>query len=399
MKYIKVLVLIFIFSIMIKNVFAGPIVGISPGVLDYKNVLRGGYSQKFIIVTLSSDEEIKVSLEGRGEIANWLNFPKNLTISKSKPARIPIEVSPPFDIPNGNYKGFVSVFTEPLTKPGEEGSATGVVRAELLVAVNVEITDVEIRQCSSGSYRVYSAEKGDDIKFEARITNLGNIRMNPTINVNIWDEEQLEIVKSFAFKGKEILPTHEEGINFSTKSDELEIGQYWAEIKVDDCYSTDILTFDVLEEGALKSEGVLIRIFATPFDVETGQTIPITADFQNIGEKEISAQFKGQIKKDGNIIQVLESEKTSVIKNEITKFTFYFTPKEEGKYVVSGRVFYDKKRTFELSTIINAIQSNFLKKTGMVIIYLAILLIIIILFIKIRNEKKRYLHKLRMIRS
>ncbi len=394
----KRLFLVLIFLLMFKFASAGPIVGVSPGNLDFKNVLRGGYAEKFITITLSSNESMNANLEARGEIAEWLNFSNNITISKNKPARIVVSLEPPSDIPNGNYQGFVSVSTEPLTSAGQEGFATGVVRAVLDVVVNVEITDTEILQCSAGNFRVYSAEKGDDVKFEVDVSNQGNIRLKPAISVDIWDQDQLSIIKSSEFRGKEILPTREETVNFSIPTNDLDIGQYWVDIKAPDCYSSDTLTFDVLELGALKSDGILLGMFSTPFAIEVGQTIPISAQFKNTGEKNVNAQFRGQITNEGKVVQVLESEKTSAEMNKISNFTFYFTPKKEGKYIASGRVFYDKKRTFESSTIINVIKTKFFSgNISMTILYLIIFVVIAFLFYKIRKEKKDYMEKLRRI--
>ena len=396
----KRLFLVLIFLLMFKIASAGPIIGVSPGNLDFKNVLRGGYAEKFLTITLSSNDPINANLEARGEIAEWLNFSENITISKNKPARIVIAVEPPSDIPNGNYNGFISVSTEPLTSAGEEGSATGIVRAVLDVVVNVEITDIEILQCSAGNFRVYSAEKGDDIKFEIDVSNQGNIRLKPKINVDIWDQDQLTIVKSSEFKGREILPTREETVSFDVSTNDLDIEQYWVEINVIDCYASETLTFDVLEQGALKADGILLGIFSTPFAIEVGQTIPISAQFKNIGEKDVSAQFRGQISNEGKVVQVLESEKTNAEMNKVTNFTFYSTPKKEGRYVASGRVFYDKKRTFESSKVINVIKTKFFSgKISLTILYLIIFAVIILLFYKIRREKKNYMEKLRRMDS
>ncbi len=399
-KYLLFLLLTFIF--LIKSVYAGPIIGVSPGNLDFKNVLRGGYAEKFITITISSEEAVNIELQARGDIASWLDFSENLSVSKDKPARITVSVSPPADMPNGIYNGFISAYIDPLNEGNSEGHATGVVRAVLDVVVSIEITDIETVQCSVKGFRINSVEKGDDLKLELDILNEGNVRLKPLISTDVWDQEQLSIVKSSEYKSKEILPTKEETISFDMPSNGLEIGQYWADIKVEDCYASQLLTFDVLEEGALKADGVLLGIFVTPFAVETGQTMPIDIEFKNTGQKEVNAYFKGQITKEGKVVQVLESEKINAPIDEVTPFKFYFTPKEEGKYLVSGRVFYEKKRTFESSAIINVISKKFffgLNKIIMGILYVIIFSVILFLFFKIRREKRRYLEKLKDLRQ
>jgi len=150
------------------------------------------------------------------------------------------------------------------------------------------------------------------------------------------------------------------------------------------------LTFDVLEEGALKAEGILLKIIGRVW-TDIGETIPIFAEFKNTGEKNIDAQFKGKITYEGKIIQILESEKITVPISEIANFTFYTTPKKAGKYIASGRVFYDKKRTFESSTIINVKPKKFgLKQILINVVYLSLMILIGFLIYKIRKEKRRY---------
>jgi len=154
-----------------------------------------------------------------------------------------------------------------------------------------------------------------------------------------------------------------------------------------------------LFSGALKAEGILLRLIGR-FLTEVDDTIPIVANFQNIGEKDVDAHFTGQITREGKIIQLLESEETTAPIGEITNFTFFFTPKKTGKYIASGRVFYYKKRTFESSTVINVNPKKLgYKQAILTVVYFVILFFIFRLLYKIRKEKKRYLAKVRRIKN
>lgn len=394
--YIAVLIVCILLSI--ENISAEGIVGISPGNIQFENVLRGGYAQRYITITIDSQDPILVKAESRGEIADWLSFPQNTTVSKSSPARFLVAVEPPTDVPNKNYTGFLRISTEPLGSGGPGGHAVSVIRAVLDAAITVQITDLEILQCSANSFKVSSAEKGDDVKFEVNILNEGNVRLKPEVTVDIWDQNQIELVKTQTFRSDEILPTKEESFDFYLPTNDLPLDQYWAEVKIPDCFSSDLLTFDVLEPGALKSEGILLRILGKGI-ASLDETIPLIANFKNVGEKDVDAQFKGQITKEGKIVQVLESLETTTPINEITNFTFFFTPKKTGRYIVSGRVFYDKKRTFELSTVVNVVPKKYgLKQAILTGTYLLIMILILWLFYKIKKEKKLYLEKIRKIK-
>ncbi len=398
----KKILFIILFAVLLfsflENVSAAGIVGVSPGNILFKDVLRGGYAERYITVTINSEEPVKIKLEPRGEIKDWLNFSENISVSKNNPARILVSVNPPTDIPNGNYTGFLRISTESLGS-SKEGHALSTVRAVLDVTIAVKITDLEILQCRANNFKVYSAEKGDKIKFDVDILNKGNVRLKPDISIDIWDQDQISIVKSTKFKGNEILPTKEKILNFYMLTNDLPINQYWVDMNAPDCFSSETLTFDILEPGTLKANGILTGILSKIW-ANVDETIPIIVNFRNIGEKNVDSRFKGKITKDGKIIQLLESEKTTAPMGKITNFTFFFTPRKSGKYIASGRVFYDKKRTFELSTIINVNPKKFgFKYISLILIYFVIVFFIIILFHKIRKEKRRYLNKIKKIKN
>ncbi|GBE20028.1 hypothetical protein BMS3Abin17_00760 [archaeon BMS3Abin17] len=394
-SFILVLFLIFLTG----NISAVSIVGVSPGDVNLKNVLRGGYAERYITVTIDSDDLVGIKLEARGDVKNWLEFPENFSVSKDSPGRILISVKPPSDIPNGNYTGFLRVSTESIGGEAKEEHATSNIRVAIDISINVEVTDLEIFECKASKFIVDSVEVGEDLLFGIDIFNQGNIRLKPEIQIDIWDQEQINIVKSVGMKSGEILPTREESRIFSVPTGDLEIGQYWGDVKVPDCFSSEILTFDILEEGALKAEGILLSIISKIW-TDIDETIPIIATFKNIGEKEVDAQFKGKITNEGKIIQILESEKYSVPISEISNFSFFFTPRKAGKYIVSGRIFYDKKRTFESSTIINVNPEKFgIKQFFLTVIYIVLMAFMGYLIFKIRKEKKKYIKKIKRVKN
>ncbi len=372
-------------------------VGISPATLFFEEVLRDGYSEKTVVVSVDSEEAVAIEITPRGEISEWLNYSAtNFSVSKGNPYPLTISVTPPSDVPNGNYTGFVRVMTSELGE-GVEGHAVGIVRTSLDLAITVEVTDLEIRNCRAYEFNVESIEKGDDIVFTFEVDNRGNIRLKPRITIDIWDQDQIEILKSKEFSNQEILPTTKEQFEVRLSSDDLELGQYWADISVIDCYSKETLTFDVLEPGALKAEGVLLSIL-TNKTAGIGDTVPIEVAFKNTGEKEVEAYFKGKVSSGDKIVQILETDKINVPIDKIEYFNLFFTPGEAGRYIISGRVFYSSKKTFESSTVLEVFAETFsLKQIGIILAYAALIVIIGILFFKIRKERKAYSTKLRML--
>lgn len=376
-------------------------VGISPATMTFENVLRNGYSEKVLVISVDTEEEVLINAQSRGEIAGWMNYsPENFTVSRERPYSLKIAITPPEDVPNGNYTGFLRIMTSELGK-GVEGSAVSVVRTALDLAITVEITDIEIRNCRAYEFSVDSVEKGDNILFRFRVANNGNIVLTPRVVVEIWDRDQTDIIKSREFSNKRVLPTTQDEFSVSVSSDDLDLGQYWADVSVVDCYIKQTLTFDVLEPGALKAEGILLTILNNR-TAEVGDTVPIEVGFKNTGEKELLAYFSGKVTLGDKIMAVLETDKINVPVGSIEHFNLFFTPTEEGKHIISGRVFYNNKKTFESSSVLEVFSKvfsfrGFLGWLFVPLIYIVLIVLIGFLFFKIRKERKIYTSKLRQL--
>jgi hypothetical protein len=394
---IKIGMIVFVLLICLISSVSAAYVGVSPANINFKGVLRGGYSEKSAIISVDSDRSVAISVSPNGEIANWINVSSTkFIVSKNAPYYLKISIRPPSGTPNGNYTGFLRISPESLAS-SKEGYATATIRAAVELSLSVEVTDTEYKSCSASAFEMISAEKGDDIILSMDIENTGNILMNPRVSVDIWDENQISIIKRAEFSDEQIIPTTSKNIKMKINSDDLEIGQYWADVSAVDCYSLQSLTFDVLELGALKESGLLLGISARPF-AEIGQTVPLTVNFKNVGEKEVEAWFDGKATYGDKIVQLFKSERALVPISETTNFSFYFTPTHYGKYIISGRVFYGKKRTFESSVVINVNSKNDFQRIITFAIYAIIIIAVVTLLYKIRKERKVYSAELRELR-
>ena len=115
-KLIKICIFILIFGIILPFINAANI-GVSPATINFKNVLRGGYSERGVIITIDSEKPVGIEVNPRGEVAEWLNFSSvNFSIIKNEPYQLIISVSPPEDIPNGNCTGFLLASRSPYER-------------------------------------------------------------------------------------------------------------------------------------------------------------------------------------------------------------------------------------------------------------------------------------------
>ncbi|MCF7865844.1 hypothetical protein K9M18_00210 [Candidatus Woesearchaeota archaeon] len=231
------------------------------------------------------------------------------------------------------------------------------------------------------------------IVLTATIQNTGNVRIEPTINLKIFDQEKKEIVKEIKYAyTSEILPTLRERIE-AQLDNELPIGQYWVEMSAEECSGTATKTFSVLDKGGISDKGEFLRIENKPW-AETQETIPIIAYFKNYGDRQVSAQFKGIIESNNKILQTVESEKLIASPGQTIELQTFFKPQIQGQYQVKGKIIYNDKLTFEKGSIINVIQTTVGTKENedflWSIILSVIIIIIGIMFFMILNKKKKH---------
>jgi len=233
--------------------------------------------------------------------------------------------------------------------------------------------------------------------FNVNVTNQGNVIINPKISIKVWDENQTKVVKEINTQGGNILPTLKKQISIRMNTADFPISQYWADVSVDDCLASNLLTFDVLQPGALKADGIFLNLLSSP-NANVGDTVPIIANFKNTGEKEVSAEFKGQITKSGRIVQLLDSPVATVPINQLNTFNFYFTPKSPGEYIITGRIYYSGKQSYELSTKVEVAGSSVFSFI-LPVVYAILVFAIAFLFVKIVREKRAYKRRLRRLRK
>ena len=389
------LILITLLLLISQSVFVyGVSIGVSPGKAEFRNLLRGGYAEQTLLISTNSQEPIGARLEIGGEINQWMRLePANttFTLSSTNPYELRVIVEPPLDTRSEDYSGKISVITEQI---GDiQGRAGGFVKAGVLILVSAAISDEEIRSCTAGGFKINDLETGFPIDVGVTIHNQGNVRLAPEVDVTIWDQNREQTVFSDSFTTKELLPTTKERVsNEFTHS--LPIGQYWGQIETDECGSGDILTFSIVEKGGIIDKAILERII-NPVWSFVDDIVEIRGVFSNIGPRTVSAIFKGTITLDGKIVHTFETEELDVDSGETTDLITFFTPEKPGRYIVSGKVHYNRKQTFEKSNIINVNpkEKGTLNLTIIpLIIYLIILFTILFLLRKIMKQRKKKKH-------
>ncbi len=395
-KFVIIFLALILFVMSISSVSAASI-ALNPGSLRADNMVREGYAERTVRVATNEDSAtVNVAFgDSNNEMNDWISLEPSdteFTISQGEPHSMNVIVEPPADVPNGNYSTSL-VF---MVRSDDEftGITGAVIDTAVAFRVNVRIVDDEVTSCNVQSSNIPDIEAGDDIEPSLRIRNIGNIRMNPTIEIDIWNQEMSSLERTITYNDDMVLPTITEDIIFSERSRGLSPGQYFADITVPECGFESTLTFDILEPGSISSDGNLVGIRVPAWN-NRSDTIEINPVFENTGERPVTAYFEGLVRLDGNIIDRLETARLQVEPGVREEFEIFFSSDRPGRYEVSGRVYYDNKRTFEKMNRFNILdqhsERDFTQDIGFGggHLLIAIAAAILSLMIMIKNKKKK----------
>lgn len=402
LKFSRVLYRLAIFSLafIILSSFSvsATVIGANKGVINWDNVLKNGFAQEQ--VTLSTDTDFNLSVEYlvEGDIAEWVRLEPaagTFFISKNSPYTVSVIVEPPGDTMIGKYTGSIRFITGALAGPdGQFGTA---VRAAININMGVQVSGQEIVSCSVPQVTMNDVEEGYPVEFYAVISNAGNVRIRPEFILEFWNQDQSRLVKTLTFTSDEqILPTTQKRI-FKSLQHNLSIGQYWVKMKTPICGDTGsgFYTVSILERGGVSDKGELLQI-ENPIDAKVGQIIPVDAVFKNLGSRVVSAKFKGTITSGGkdNIFKLIDTEPIDVPPGATEKLRTYFNPTQEGQYVINGQVLYNRKLTFEKTSILNVYPASLsyvgggLLNTKTIIIAVLLIAILMMVFLIFKKRKE-----------
>ena len=364
-------------------------VGIAPSEINFEGVLRGGYAETTLTLSNQNNVSTTITIDPKGENKDYLSFSDlgsteggsqvpaalgeggtmmiykenqsvlgqvtNITIPPQSRSLVKVVASPPLDLALGKYTGVVTFYSHPHLNEtlSEQFGTTIAVGFE--IPSSIQLTGEQRLEFTVGSIVIKDTEIDNPIELLVSGTNRGNVRATPQIYVKILDRDQTRIIREAGFNGSEYLPTTSGTDRFEISSENMTEGQYWAKVTITlggKEIKNELLTFDILEVGAMKRSGELVQVFANVW-VKQGEIVRVDALFRNIGEISTSAKFKGEALLGGRIMHLLESEEIVVQPGESVNLTSYFTPQETGKYSVKGRVYYSKKLTFPKEAIVN----------------------------------------------
>ena len=351
---IKLAVIIIASVILCPAASAGIGLGISPASITISDAFKGGSYERTITVFNTGDETGTFGVTAEGECAGWISFyngtKPDIPITEiTIPGKDKVKVLVKFDIPeniaNADYTSTIYAQSIPTGNITEGMGAMATIRIPSKVLI--QVTGTQILKGTVKSITTMDIEIDYPLKVKVEFQNEGNVIAKPKIAVAITKNG--ELVDSFVHDETGIKPGETDTVTVLWNTTGRATGDYVANVTVslgEDVLASKDLPFKVLPFGTLTRQGVLhsLTIEGEPL---VNIVIKPVANFENTGQIDTMAKFKGEIYHEGNLLDVMESDEMFVEVGESGKLADYYKITEAGSYVIKGRVFYSGKETAE----------------------------------------------------
>ena len=353
---IAVIFIAFLILSLCSTASAGIGLGVSPASITIEDAFKGGTYERTITVFNTGDETGAFGLTAEGECAGWISFYKEdvpdiplteIIIPGKDNAKVIVKFDIPPEIPNADYTSTIYAQSIPMGNITEGMGAMATIRIPSKVLI--QVTGTQILKGTVKSITTMDIEIDYPLKIKVEFQNEGNVIAKPKIAVAITKAGGGELVDSFVHDETGVKPGEKDTITVLWNTTGRATGDYAANVAVslgEELLSAKDLPFKVLPFGTLTRQGVLhsLTIEGEPL---VNIVIKPVANFENTGEIDTMAKFKGEIYHEGNLLDVMESEEMFVEVGESGKLADYYKITEPGSYVIKGRVFYAGKETAE----------------------------------------------------
>jgi len=349
--------LIFGIVVLIALVFSNSAmaigIGISPSEINITNAMRGSEYERALTIINPGVDSTRFSLNMEGDSKEWIYFYyidkpsvkiNEILINSSDKAVVVVKINIPEDASSSTYKSNIIVETVPEKI---DDMNTGV-SAKLMAstALTIGVTGEQIIDGIARTITIDDTEPGYPLRINAIFQNTGNVVVKPKIMANLFKDAKM--IGNLTYENTKVKPTLSETIiaDWNTTSENIP-GDYIANINVSlngKELRSEILSFKILPSGTLTRQGNLTSII-----IEGEPSINIVSkvhvNFENTGRIDTLAKFNGELYKDGNLIDTLDSEELTVQYGKEIELVSYVKPISAGEYIIKGSVNYGGKKT------------------------------------------------------
>jgi len=323
--------------------------GVSPDTLKIVNAYKGEEYLRAFMISSNFSVALNFSLVVEEGFEEWVRFyadydrtieVSSIVLQAYGSQRVYAVFRVPEDAPICNYSFNVYV------KTGGEGVGSGLgVALSIPLRIEISPTGTQILDARVEGVKISSVEEGDVMPILIYVTNTGNVKVKPKIEVSICMDE--ELVDRLEYEGGWIKPGLQSTVKLEWGTLKRPVGNYTATITTsinEIVIDTRKVYFQILPYGSLKSQGLMLN-FNYEGEPSVGGLIKLTAVFKNTGEIPTKAQLTVEIYKDGQVIDIVKSEALLVPVLSAENLTAYYRLPSPGSYKMVGYIIYGIKKT------------------------------------------------------
>jgi len=307
----RVLILIILIA-AIQNV-AGIGIGVSPSSILLEKSLKNASYERSISIFNMDEEDDNYSFSVSGDIEGWASFYSGETKINDTmvPAKSEVTVIVRFEIPSDavskNYTGLLILKSIPKITNLSGNQQSLIIGGS--TSVTIMVTGDQIINGIVKGISTEDVEQGYPLRIKTFFSNTGNVVATPEIDITIFKNETK--TDKFKYDSTKIKPANTDFIIAQWNTTYSNIpGNYSANVIVSlngKELKSENLLFNILPPGTLTRQGKLTDL-SIEGEPAIGKLMKVNAIFANTGDIDTPAKFKGEIYKNGDLVDKIESE-------------------------------------------------------------------------------------------
>ena len=315
--------------------------GLAPSFIDLKDLMRGQSVERTVRIYNNQNQPLKL-YPNPGEYSDWVtvldpegNVVESIDVPPNGSATVILRITVPVIAANGEYE--IPVYFG--TKPPEGVAGVGVMAP---VKVFLVVTGQQRMSVKVMSYDVSDTEVGVPARFGITIMNDGNVVAQPEFAIRVLKDGNQIFENRTTVK---ISPKEVQSRKLSWDTSDAQEGDYSVLLMVnlsgETVYSNQV-AFSVFEKGTLTASLYLVKASLTKY-LDVGKPGKFEVFIKNTGYIDYEAKLRVEIYRDGQFLNMVQSDPVWLEKGETVPLTAYLTFDEKGEYVLKPVVVYAGK--------------------------------------------------------
>ncbi len=316
--------------------------------------------QTCLMVVNRGEEDVVANFEFEGDLADTAIMDTIMGENITIPAGQSRDVEIVFNLrTTGKFEGKIYTYIRPAAESSSEGASSRVgmgLVTNVVVNVRGEAPEGQVKDVI-----VNDVEINRPLHVLVEFENKGNVSAQPVVKAEIVKDNvslaNIENSDTIILKGTSGV------VDLVWDTTGQGTGEYLAGVEVflgKETLEQGDHTFSILEAGNVNKQGSLEGI-SLQNEAKANGLLKVLSGFKNSGDVAVSASFLGEVYRNGDLFEVVESDEVLVQPGASCDIASYVTLGEAGEYEICGHVVYDgistEDRKYTFSTAVSQSKS------------------------------------------